>query len=52
MTSLDLSNKRILVTGGAGFLGRQVIDQLVKTGADADKISVTRSIDCDLRVME
>ncbi|MEO9125320.1 MAG: GDP-L-fucose synthase, partial [Microcoleus sp.] len=41
-----------LVTGGAGFLGRQVIDQLVKTGADADKISVTRSIDCDLRVME
>ncbi|MGB3264911.1 MAG: GDP-L-fucose synthase [Microcoleus sp.] len=52
MTSLDLSSKRILVTGGAGFLGRQVIDQLVKTGADADKISVTRSIDCDLRVME
>ncbi|WP_373535714.1 GDP-L-fucose synthase family protein [Microcoleus sp.] len=52
MTSLDLSNKRILVTGGAGFLGRQVIDQLVKTGADADKISVTRSRDCDLRVME
>ncbi|MEG4915963.1 GDP-L-fucose synthase [Microcoleus sp. B7-D4] len=52
MTSLDLSNKRILVTGGAGFLGRQVIDQLVKAGADADKISVTRSRDCDLRVME
>ncbi|TAH25372.1 MAG: NAD(P)-dependent oxidoreductase, partial [Oscillatoriales cyanobacterium] len=46
MTSLDLSNKRILVTGGAGFLGRQVIDQLVKAGADADKISVSRSIDC------
>ncbi len=52
MTSLDLSSKRILVTGGAGFLGRQVIDQLVKAGADADKIAVTRSIDCDLRVME
>ena len=52
MTSLDLSSKRILVTGGAGFLGRQVIDQLVKAGADADKISVTRSRDCDLRVME
>ncbi len=52
MTSLDLSSKRILVTGGAGFLGRQVIDQLVKAGADADKISVTRSIDSDLRVME
>ncbi len=52
MTSLDLSSKRILVTGGAGFLGRQVIDQLVKAGADADKISVSRSRDCDLRVME
>lgn len=52
MTSLDLSNKRILVTGGAGFLGRQVIDQLVKAGADADKIAVTRSGDCDLRIME
>ncbi len=52
MTSLDLSNKRILVTGGAGFLGRQVIDQLVKAGADGDKIAVTRSRDCDLRVME
>ncbi|HBK97370.1 MAG TPA: GDP-fucose synthetase [Microcoleaceae bacterium UBA10368] len=52
MTSLDLSNKRILVTGGAGFLGRQVIDQLVKAGADAQKIAVTRSRDCDLRIME
>ena len=52
MTSLDLSSKRILVTGGAGFLGRQVIDQLVKAGAEADKISVSRSRDCDLRVME
>jgi GDP-L-fucose synthase len=52
MTGIDLSNKRILVTGGAGFLGRQVIDQLVKAGADADRIAVTRSRDCDLRVME
>ncbi|NJM59462.1 MAG: GDP-L-fucose synthase [Oscillatoriales cyanobacterium RU_3_3] len=52
MTGLDFSNKRILVTGGAGFLGRQVIDQLVKAGADANKIAVTRSRNCDLRVME
>jgi len=52
MTSLDLSNKQILVTGGTGFLGRQVIDQLVKAGADANKIAVTRSRDCDLRIME
>ncbi|MCU0516880.1 MAG: NAD-dependent epimerase/dehydratase family protein, partial [Oscillatoria sp. Prado101] len=52
MTALDLKEKRILVTGGAGFLGRQVIAQLCQAGADRDKISVTRSRDCDLRVME
>lgn len=52
MTALDLANKRILVTGGAGFLGRQVIDQLCQNGADREKITVTRSHDCDLRVWE
>ncbi|MDB9467425.1 GDP-L-fucose synthase family protein [Dolichospermum circinale] len=52
MTTLELENKRILVTGGAGFLGRQVIDQLCQNGADRDKITVTRSHNCDLRVWE
>lgn len=54
MTSatLELANQRILVTGGAGFLGRQVIDQLCKAGADPAKITVTRSRDCDLRKMD
>lgn len=52
MTALELTNKRILVTGGSGFLGRQVIDQLCKAGADREKITVTRSHDCDLRVWE
>jgi GDP-L-fucose synthase len=52
MTALDLNNKRILVTGSAGFLGRQVIDQLCQAGADKNKITVTRSHDCDLRVLE
>lgn len=52
MNSLELNNKRILVTGGAGFLGRQVVDQLIKAGADSDKITVPRSRDYDLCVME
>ncbi|MGB3638177.1 MAG: GDP-L-fucose synthase [Rivularia sp. (in: cyanobacteria)] len=52
MSGLDLKNKRILVTGGAGFLGRQVVSQLIKAGADSDKITVPRSKDYDLCVME
>lgn len=52
MTTLDLRDKRILVTGGAGFLGRQVIAQLQQAGADAQKITVTRSQNCDLRSLE
>jgi len=42
---------RILVTGGAGFLGRQVVEQLCAAGADRAKISTPRSRDCDLREM-
>ncbi|MDM9380629.1 GDP-L-fucose synthase [Chlorogloeopsis sp. ULAP01] len=52
MKALELNNKRILVTGGSGFLGRQVIDCLVKAGANREKITVPRSRDCDLRLME
>jgi GDP-L-fucose synthase len=52
MTVVELKNKRILVTGGAGFLGHQVIDQLCQAGADREKIAVPRSRDCDLRVWE
>ncbi|BAY25564.1 NAD-dependent epimerase/dehydratase [Calothrix sp. NIES-2100] len=52
MAALELKNKRILVTGGAGFLGRQVIDQLCQAGAEREKITITRSRDCDLRIWE
>ncbi|NBD33888.1 MAG: NAD-dependent epimerase/dehydratase family protein [Cyanobacteria bacterium] len=46
---LDLKEKRIVVTGGAGFLGRQVIEQLCQAGAQRKKITVPRSRDQDLR---
>jgi GDP-L-fucose synthase len=48
MTNLDLSNQRILVTGGAGFLGKQVVSQLVAAGATPEKITVPRSKDFNL----
>ena len=52
MTGLDLKDKRILVTGGAGFLGRQVVNELLSSGADPNKITVPRSRDFDLRSLE
>lgn len=49
---LDLSNKKILVTGGAGFLGKQVVAELIKAGAKLENISIPRSQNCDLTVWE
>ncbi len=45
---MDLSKQKILVTGGAGFLGKQVVTQLLEAGADREKISIPRSKDLDL----
>ncbi len=52
MSSLDLKNKRILVTGGAGFLGRQVVAQLLQAGADLNQIMIPRSKDYNLCTLE
>ena len=49
---MELADKKILVTGGAGFLGKQVVDQLVQAGANPDNIMVPRSRDYDLTQME
>ena len=45
---LDLRNEQIVVTGGAGFLGRFVVDALKKRGVPAERIVVPRRRDYDL----
>ncbi|SKB15480.1 3-beta hydroxysteroid dehydrogenase/isomerase [Planktothrix sp. PCC 11201] len=52
MSPLDLTNKRILVTGGAGFLGRQVVAQLLQSGADPNHIMIPRSREYNLCTLD
>ena len=47
---LDLSSQRIVVTGGAGFLGRAVTRVLRERGVPEDRIVVPRRRDCDLTI--
>jgi len=44
--------KRVLVTGGAGFLGSKVIARLREAGVAKEDLSVPRSRDLDLRIWE
>lgn len=46
------TGKRVLVTGGAGFLGSFVLEELARRGAAAANVFVPRSRDYDLRVRE
>jgi GDP-L-fucose synthase len=46
---IELVGKRIMVTGGAGFLGRQVVKKLRERGVDKKDIIIPRSRDQDLR---
>lgn len=47
---IDLTRKRIVVTGGAGFLGRYLVDKLKDRGCKEKNIFVPLEKDYDLRV--
>lgn len=49
---IDFTNKKILVTGGAGFLGKEVVKKLGEAGAKIENITIPRSQNCDLRRLE
>ncbi len=46
---LDLKNKKILVTGGSGFMGSHVLRTLEKRGVPNEHIFAPSSEECDLR---
>lgn len=45
-------DKKVLLTGGAGFLGREVADRVVRAGVAPEDIRIPRSKDTDLRRWE
>jgi GDP-L-fucose synthase len=50
---INLREKKILVTGGSGFIGKKVVDNLIKKrGVLPNKIFIPLEKDCDLRRWE
>ncbi len=48
--TISLINKKILITGGSGFLGTYVVAELIRQGVKMENIIIPRKTDCDLRV--
>lgn len=49
---MDLAGKKILLTGGDGFLGRFVLRELLENGVREEDVRIPHHVENDLRIME
>lgn len=49
---MELNHKRIVVTGGSGFLGSRVVEELLLRGAEREAITIPRQATSNLRIWD